>query len=92
MKHKYGKWTFREDNNTLQLPEGYPYGAYYFDLDRTHSSAAVLDQIFQISGKIWATPRITKSLLTAITELVDPQANLCSGGAEKTLGKKKPTG
>lgn len=54
-------------------------GHYEIDLERIGSSATVLDWIFQIRGKTWATPTVLRDLINALHDILDPQANLCSG-------------
>jgi hypothetical protein len=38
----------------------------------------MLDWIFQISNKTWATPDVAKDMLTAFEHIFRPQRNLCS--------------
>ena len=40
----------------------------------------MLDWIFQIAGKAWATDEIVGRLVAAFDDLFQPQRNLCSGG------------
>jgi hypothetical protein len=58
-------------------------GFYEIDLEDMRTSAETLDWIFQVAMKSWATPDIVASLITAIDELIAPQANLCSCGVER---------
>jgi hypothetical protein len=55
------------------------FGTYEIDLERVRDSAALLDWIFQIQKKLWASARVVKDLLNAFDSIFDPQANLCSG-------------
>jgi hypothetical protein len=60
-------------------------GAPEIDLDRIRDSAGLLDWIFQIEGKTWATARVTKDLLRAFDSIFSPQQNLCTGGGSKVI-------
>jgi hypothetical protein len=55
-------------------------GKYEIDLERINQSSALLDWIFQVGRKTWATARVTKDLLNALDDVFHPQRNLCSGG------------
>ena len=55
------------------------HGLYEVDLERVRDSAALLDWIYQINSKTWATARVTKDLLNALEDVFHPQRNLCSG-------------
>jgi hypothetical protein len=58
---------------------------YEIDLERFGTSAQALDWLFQIRTKSWASARVLMDLLNAIHSIVDPQANLCSGGGSKKI-------
>jgi hypothetical protein len=45
----------------------------------------MLDWVFQIQGKGWATLEVMFDLLRAFNDLFRPQANLCSGGGNKVI-------
>jgi hypothetical protein len=55
------------------------WGDYEIDLERACDSAAMLDWIYQIRGKGWASARVMKDLLEAFHDILHPQGNLCSG-------------
>lgn len=78
--HEWGPWRLDAKLLTLTHIRGYE-----IDLERIHSSAEMLDWIFQVLHKIWCTPETTKGLLDAFDALFDPQANLCSMGHSKTI-------
>ncbi len=61
-------------------------GKYEVDLERIGDSASVLDWIFQVAGKTWASARVTKDLLNALDDVIHPQANLCSGACGSGRG------
>ena len=52
-------------------------------LGDTDDRAEVLDTLCQIAGKGWCTPLDAGYLLQAIDAILDPQAHLCSFGAER---------
>ena len=60
-------------------------GRYEIDLEGIRQSSGLLDWIFQIGGKTWATARVTKDLLNALDSIFHPQANFCSGGGNKII-------
>ena len=52
-------------NLTLQLFDARGFWCYEIDLERCTNSAQVLDFIFQVQGKQWATPKLMFNLLRA---------------------------
>jgi hypothetical protein len=62
-------------------------GHYEIDLELIWNSAALLDWIFQIRGKGWATSSVQRDLLNAFHDVLDPQASLCSGAIGGAGGK-----
>jgi hypothetical protein len=71
---RWGNWALDPKNLTLtHAAEGYE-----IDLERIHTSAAVLDWIFQVQHKAWADAGTTHDLLRAFDDILDPQANYCS--------------
>ena len=48
------------------------------DLEEIHSSAAILDWIFQVLGKKWGDQETLHDLLLAFDEILKPQSNYCS--------------
>ncbi len=80
---QWGDWQLDTERLTLDYkPDGV--WRYEIDLERVRDSASLLDWIFQIAGKSWATPKVTRDLLRALDDIFEPQANLCSVG----MGKK----
>jgi hypothetical protein len=77
----FGGWRLHRRSGCLVLhrsPDDYD-----IPLDRCRTSAAVLDWIFQIAEKSWATPRIIAGLIHALDYYLYPQATLCSFGVER---------
>lgn len=56
---------------------------YWIDLRECRSSACILNWIFQVQSKSWATPKVMSDLLSVISILLDPQKNMCVGGHEQ---------
>ena len=82
---RWGNWEL--DANSLCLvhvPE-----EYEIDLQTIDDPAQMLDWIFQIETKIWATEKDRADLISAFEAIFDPQANLCSHGRSKTIVPKK---
>ncbi len=77
-KPKWHPWTFNRSNLTLEHPN-----SYWVDLERCNTSAEMLDWIFQVNTKGWATPEVIAGLVHALRDLLHPQANLCSMGVER---------
>jgi hypothetical protein len=78
LRTRWGDWKYIARNRTLELP-----GFYYVDLDRCRSSAEILDWIFQIQQKNWATSVVLANLLHALHDLLNPQGNYCGAGRDK---------
>jgi hypothetical protein len=71
---RWGNWVFDPNNLTLTHSAEH----YEIDLETIHSSAAILEWIFQIQRKVWATAQTLHDLLRAFRDILDPQANYCS--------------
>lgn len=82
---KWGHWKLDRKTITLTL-EIHP--LYEIDLERIRDSAEMLDWIFQIFNKTWATPRIIFDLLNAFESIFEPQASLCPFGRNKQINPK----
>jgi hypothetical protein len=81
MTTRWGAWAFYPAELIL-LHEKEDYD---IDLAACTTSAAVLDWIAQVEGKVWATPSDVGYLVAAICDLLNPQANLCSFGEPTTI-------
>jgi hypothetical protein len=80
-------WCVNFDNLTIEHVRG-P-GFYYVDLERCLTSADVLDWIFQIHRKRWgSSDGVVEELLWLLGLLLQPQANLCTGGLSKKIPKR----
>lgn len=76
---RWGSWRLVPGNLTLENDN-----TYYVDLEDMRTSAEILDWIFQVRDKPWATPEVMADLLRALRDILDPQATLCSFGSSKT--------
>jgi hypothetical protein len=72
---RWGSWEFNPKNLTLT----HSTERYEIDLEDIHSSAAILDWIFQIKHKGWADSTTMYDLVRAFDDILGPQANYCSG-------------
>jgi len=70
----WGNWVFDSENLTLTNKAQ----DYEIDLEKIHSSAAILDWIFQVLGKKWGDQETLHDLLLAFNEILEPQSNYCS--------------
>lgn len=75
---RWGNWQFHPHNLTLR----YEPLRYEVDLEKITSSARMLDWIFQIAPKNWATPKVRSDLLDALEALLQPQGNYCGAGRD----------
>jgi hypothetical protein len=80
----WGTWEYRPANLTLIETES----GYDVDLEQCNDSAGMLDWIFQVASKPWATPEKIGHLVQALNDLLRPQATICSFGKDR----KVPTG
>ncbi len=71
---KWGNWVFNSENLTLTNKAQ----DYEIDLEKIHSSAAILYWIFQVLGKKWGDQETLHDLLLAFDEILEPQSNYCS--------------
>jgi len=76
-----GNWEFRPEMLTLT----HSVSGYEIDLEEFHTSAELLDMIFQVTRKRWATPEDLGSMLKAFQYVLQPQANYCGGGADSRV-------
>ena len=80
---EWGPWTYNPDFLTLDITVGVGY-IYEVDLERMPTSAGMLDWIFQIASKEWATTEVVSGLIQVLNDCLDPQSTYCSFGAERT--------
>lgn len=83
----WGTWQYNEKRLTLTY-SGYNHYRYEIDLEECDTSAEVLDHIFQVQTKAWASSQVLGDLVIALSCILQPQATLCSNGAGKQLDVK----
>jgi hypothetical protein len=76
---RWGDWEF--DRKNLTLTNRKWDWAYEVDLERFRTSAEALDWIFRLAGKDISSESLG-DLIRAVDFILEPQANLCGGGAE----------
>jgi hypothetical protein len=80
----WGDWVFDPSNLALVLDsEDLP--SYTIQLRSITSSACMLDAIFGLKRKQWATNEVVCGLIAALQDLFDPQVTLCGAGTDKKL-------
>jgi hypothetical protein len=77
---RFGRWTINHSNLTLTHANGHE-----IDLEEMTCSAKMLDWIFQINAKGWASIDDLGQLVKALDEIFNPQGRLCSFGVDHQL-------
>ena len=85
----WGAWRLETKTRHLVLTWKNNPEHYYILLDEITTCAKMLDWIFQLRAKSWVTNDIIGDLVSAFDDLFDPQANLCSGGMDKSLNARE---
>lgn len=85
-RHEWGPWHI--DRDVYVLWTDAPGYRYEVDLELCTTSAQVLDWICQVAGKQWDDRgHIIAGLITALDDVLSPQARLCPGGRPKQLSR-----
>jgi hypothetical protein len=79
---QWGAWEFNPDTLTMVHSS---YRFYEIHCDEIHTSAEMLDKIFQVSAKRWVTAKDQADLIEAFREIFNPQFVLCPGGSDHTI-------
>ena len=74
---RWGNWTFIREEELLEHESG-----YCVDFKGMNTCAGMLDIIFQVETKQFPSADVG-DLVTALADIFNPQANLCSDGREK---------
>lgn len=83
---EWGPWNL--DGDVYVLWTDAPGYRYEVDLEQCTTSAQVLDWICQVARKEWpGRDRIIAGLVTAVDDVLTPQAHLCSCGQSGHLSK-----
>lgn len=73
---QWGQWTIHDDGKSLHcVQDGRE--MYWIDLSYVKTAGGLLDWIFQVSQKTWATGECVRDLLMALEEIFHPQETLC---------------
>ena len=78
----WGKWKLNPNNACLEIDNG----AYQVPVDEMTDSASILDWIFQISEKTWATSEDVGNLAKAISDILG--RGVCGGGINHPIDPK----
>ena len=81
----WGRWTFNPSNSCLETHITST-ALYQVDVEEMTNSASILDWIFQVSEKTWASSQDTGDLVKAIVELLG--RGVASGGIDHPLDAK----
>lgn len=81
---RWGNWEYNAETFVLWNEKT----SYEVDLERCSTSAEMLDWIFQVAGKAWATADELGHLVEALDDTLHPQGTLCGFGKGKTLDVK----
>ncbi len=79
----FGGWFLDRKALCLVFRDGKGRELYDISLTRCRTSAQVLDWIFQIANKRWATDGVIAGLVRALNYYLHPQSSLCSFGVER---------
>lgn len=80
----WGLWSFDPSRLALVL-ELAGSRKHSIDLKKMTSSACLLDSIFEVKEKEWASNEIVADLLAAFQDLFDPRVNICTNREAKTF-------
>lgn len=86
MKTQWGVWRL-ENSRLIHYGEGEGHWSnrYSVNLEAMNTAAQMLDWIFQVSSKTWATREDVGNLIEALDDIFGPQGSLCSGGMGETV-------
>lgn len=86
---RWGPWRMSDDGTRLEREWDDPIRHYWVDLQRCTTSAEVLDSIMHASRASFADDAALAGLVRALDDVLNPMANLCSGGEPKTLSTRR---
>lgn len=86
-RHDWGPWRLRRNTRELYLDSEAHVDCqhYTIQLDGLDRSAELLDFICQVAAKTWADADTVAGLVWALSDILDPQANICSWGKDRTI-------
>ena len=77
-------WHFDPHSLTLIFHSGEEI-QHLVDLRKITSSTCMLDIIFEVSGRSWASKEIVGDLIQALQDLFDPKVTLCGAVRDRPL-------
>lgn len=80
---RWGAWSLLPADGILRHDLGYE--VY---VDEMADCGQMLDWIFQVRDKTWATPEVVFDFLHALNDILQPQAHYCSGGSSRIADPK----
>jgi len=84
-RRKIGNWRIRRGLKVIEWKES----GYEIPFESLRTCAGMLDWVFQIANKTTMSNEDVRDFLTALDEVFDPQATMCSFGKDLTAGKKQ---
>lgn len=89
--NRWGPWRLSNDGRALERHWDDPIRHRPLDLHRCTTAAEVLDTIFHEarSGLADTDDAVLAGLVRALDDLLNPMANLCSGGKARTMSKQQ---
>lgn len=85
----WGRWTLNPSNACLETDITVSGGPIYqVSVDDMKDSASILDWIYQIEEKTWASSQDVGDLVRAIVEILG--RNVCGGGIDHPIDPKVP--
>lgn len=78
----WGRWTLNPNNACLETQNP----TYQIPVDEMTSSASILDWIFQIQEKTWASSQDVGDLVEAVADILG--RGVCGSGIDKTIDPK----
>ena len=55
---------------------------FWINLENMNCSAEVLNCVFGVIAKAWATPDVISNLVWALEDILSPRQNICPGGSD----------
>ena len=90
VSNRWGPWQLSNSGEALTLDRsGQQLENDWIDLTRCTTPAEVLDTIFHAARHGEVDDATIAGMIRALDDLLDPMANLCSGGRPKTLSPRK---
>lgn len=90
MAKRWGPWQLTNDGTALTLDAtGQSHHRDWIDLTRCTTAAETLDSIFHAARHGEVDDATIAGMIRALDDMLDPMANLCSGGQPATLSARR---